>query len=52
MSAVTSTVQPPAFRSQYSVIKDLHFDSKLTFIKQPLAFKGHFCSDPVCLKQV
>lgn len=33
--------QPPAFKGQYFVIPNVHFNSKLTFSKQASAFNSH-----------
>lgn len=40
--AFTSIEQHPAFSGQCSVIPNADFNNKLTCIKQPSAFKGHF----------
>lgn len=46
MEVVASDNQPPAFTSQYFVIQNVQYDSKLTCIKQRHDFRDHFHSVP------
>lgn len=43
---VTSVKQATAFKCQYSVIPNVHFNSNLTCVRQPSVSKGQYFAIP------
>lgn len=47
---VTCIEQPPAYKGQFILSLNDHFNGKQTFVKHPSAIKGHFISIRVATK--